>query len=60
MRAGLDCGVPVLSVSLTPHQFHETPHHIAIYKDHFVQKGREAAEAGLSDRKNAGGAGGMT
>jgi 6,7-dimethyl-8-ribityllumazine synthase len=47
MRAGLDSGVPVLSVSLTPHQFQETPHHIDIYKDHFVQKGREAAEAAL-------------
>ncbi len=47
MRAGLDTGVPVLSVSLTPHQFQETPHHIGIYKAHFVQKGREAAEAAL-------------
>lgn len=48
MRAGLDTGVPVLSVSLTPHQFQDTAHHIAIYRDHFVQKGREAAEAALS------------
>jgi len=47
MRAGLETGVPVLSVSLTPHQFQETPHHIAIYRDHLVQKGREAAEAAL-------------
>jgi 6,7-dimethyl-8-ribityllumazine synthase len=47
MRAGLDSGVPVLSVSLTPHQFQETPHHIGIFKAHFVQKGREAAEAAL-------------
>ena len=45
MRAGLDTGVPVLSVSLTPHHFHETPHHIAIFKTHFVEKGREAARA---------------
>ncbi len=47
MRAGLDTGVPVLSVSLTPHQFQETEHHVAIYARHFVQKGREAAEAAL-------------
>jgi len=47
MRAGLDTGVPVLSVSLTPHHFQETEHHIAIYRDHFVTKGREAAEAAL-------------
>jgi len=47
MRAGLDSGVPVLSVSLTPHQYQDTPHHRAIYAAHFVEKGREAAEAAL-------------
>ncbi len=47
MRAGLDTGVPVLSVSLTPHQYQETDHHNAIYRAHFVQKGREAARAAL-------------
>ncbi|CUK08407.1 6,7-dimethyl-8-ribityllumazine synthase 2 [Ruegeria denitrificans] len=47
MRAGMDTGVPVLSVSLTPHQYQETDHHNAIYRDHFVQKGREAAQAAL-------------
>lgn len=45
MRAGLDTGVPVLSVSLTPHNYQETDHHNAIYRDHFVIKGREAAQA---------------
>lgn len=45
MRAGLDTGVPVLSVSLTPHHFHETEHHKAIFRAHFVEKGREAARA---------------
>ncbi|MFK7753905.1 MAG: 6,7-dimethyl-8-ribityllumazine synthase [Sedimentitalea sp.] len=48
MRAGLDTGVPVLSVSLTPHQYQETAHHDAIYRAHFVEKGREAARAALS------------
>lgn len=47
MRASLDSGVPVLSVSLTPHHFQETEHHMAIYSDHFVTKGREAANAAL-------------
>ncbi|MDW3181337.1 6,7-dimethyl-8-ribityllumazine synthase [Roseobacter sp.] len=47
MRVGLDTGVPVLSVSLTPHQYQETDHHNAIYRAHFLQKGREAAEAAL-------------
>lgn len=47
MRVGLDTGVPVLSVSLTPHHFQETDHHRAIFREHFVKKGREAAEAAL-------------
>ncbi len=45
MRVGLDTGVPVLSVSLTPHHYQETAHHTSIYRDHFVVKGREAARA---------------
>jgi 6,7-dimethyl-8-ribityllumazine synthase len=45
MQAGLETGVPVLSVSLTPHQYQETDHHNRIFEAHFVQKGREAAEA---------------
>jgi 6,7-dimethyl-8-ribityllumazine synthase len=47
MQAGLESGVPVLSISLTPHQYQETKHHIAIFSEHFVLKGREAAEAAL-------------
>jgi len=47
MQVGLKTGVPVLSVSLTPHQFQETAHHLDIYADHFVIKGREAAQAAL-------------
>lgn len=47
MQAGLETGVPVLSVSLTPHHYQETDHHNAIYREHFIQKGREAAEAAL-------------
>lgn len=47
MRAALDTGVPVLSVSLTPHQYQDTAHHNAIFATHFAEKGREAAEAAL-------------
>lgn len=47
MRAGLDTGVPVLSVSLTPHHFQPTEHHINLYASHFVEKGREAGRAAL-------------
>ncbi|MGR3761125.1 6,7-dimethyl-8-ribityllumazine synthase [Roseobacteraceae bacterium NS-SX3] len=47
MRAGMDTVVPVLSVSLTPHQYQETEHHNAIYRAHFLEKGREAANAAL-------------
>lgn len=47
MQAGLETDVPVLSVSLTPHHFQETDHHTAIYREHFVLKGREAAKAAL-------------
>ena len=52
MRAGLDSGVPVLSVSLTPHQYQETAHHDAIFRAHFVDKGREAARAVLMLRES--------
>jgi len=47
MQVGLTTGVPILSVSLTPHHFQETLHHMAIYAYHFVLKGREAAQAAL-------------
>ena len=47
MQVSLETGIPVLSVSLTPHNFQETDHHQGIYKAHFVEKGREAANAAL-------------
>ncbi len=47
MQAGLETGVPVLSVSLTPHHYQETEHHTGIFASHFVVKGREAAHAAL-------------
>ena len=47
---GLETEVPVLSVSLTPHTFQETEFHISAFKEHFVQKGREAAMAAFRAR----------
>ncbi|NSX55561.1 6,7-dimethyl-8-ribityllumazine synthase [Parasulfitobacter algicola] len=51
MQAGLEADVPILSVSLTPHNFHDTEHHTSIYRQHFVLKGREAGEAALAFAK---------
>ncbi len=51
MQAGLETGVPILSVSLTPHHFQETIHHTKIYQEHFVIKGQEAAKAALQISK---------
>lgn len=47
MEVGLKTGVPVLSVSLTPHNFQPSTAHISFFSSHFVQKGREAAEAAM-------------
>lgn len=35
----------ILSVSLTPRHYHETEHHMRIFREHFDEKGREAARA---------------
>lgn len=45
MRVQLDTGVPVLSVVLTPHEFHEHEVHRAFFFDHLLTKGTEAAQA---------------
>ena len=45
MNVGLDTGVPCFSVSLTPHNYQETDLMTAFFRDHFIKKGREAAEA---------------
>lgn len=45
MRVQLDTEVPVLSVVLTPHHFHEHADHQEFFEKHFRIKGAEAAEA---------------
>ena len=48
MESGLKTGVPVLSVSLTPHNFQPTSEHQTFFKDHFLGKGREAADSAIA------------
>ena len=45
MRVQLDTDVPVFSVVLTPHHFHEHEEHQRYFREHFVKKGQEAAQA---------------
>src|SRR5580704_10179311 len=45
MKVQLETEVPVLSVVLTPQQFHEHDEHRAFFRRHFVTKGNEAALA---------------
>ncbi|NLG55157.1 MAG: 6,7-dimethyl-8-ribityllumazine synthase [Rhodococcus sp.] len=45
MRVQLDTDVPVFSVVLTPHHFHEHDEHVGYFTEHFVKKGAEAARA---------------
>ncbi|WP_353476260.1 6,7-dimethyl-8-ribityllumazine synthase (plasmid) [Salipiger sp. H15] len=47
MDAQLATGVPVFSVSLTPHHFQPKGEHETFYHAHFVHKGREAADAAV-------------
>ena len=45
MRVQLDTDVPVISVVLTPHHFHEHSEHASFFAEHFRVKGVEAAHA---------------
>ncbi len=47
MRVQMDCDVPVLSAVLTPRDFHETEEHVRFFREHFVKKGTEVAQACL-------------
>jgi len=48
MRAQMDADVPVLSVVLTPHHFHNSDEHVRFFREHFKVKGREAAQASMA------------
>jgi len=45
MQVQLETEVPVFSVVLTPHQFHNCNEHNTFFNEHFVVKGAEAASA---------------
>lgn len=45
MRVQLETGVPILSAVLTPHNFHDSAEHHRFFHEHFVVKGKEAAQA---------------
>lgn len=45
MQVQLETDTPMFSVSLTPHHFHAHEEHHAYFKEHFLKKGCEAAEA---------------
>lgn len=45
MQVQLETDVPVFTVVLTPHQFHSHDEHQNFFKEHFVVKGAEAAQA---------------
>ena len=47
MTVQLETGVPMFSVVLTPHQFHENQAHHRFFYEHFLTKGKEAAQACL-------------
>ncbi|HEY8964706.1 MAG TPA: 6,7-dimethyl-8-ribityllumazine synthase [Alphaproteobacteria bacterium] len=52
MRVGLDTGVPILSMVLTPLNFHQSEQHHKFFFDHFVIKGKELAAACLKTLEN--------
>lgn len=45
MQVQLDTEVPVFSAVLTPHHFHSHSEHQQYFHEHFLVKGREAAQA---------------
>jgi 6,7-dimethyl-8-ribityllumazine synthase len=45
MQVQLETAVPVISAVLTPHHFHSHEEHHTFFHQHFVVKGREAAQA---------------
>ncbi len=45
MQVQLETEVPVISASLTPHNYHNAPEQFDFFFGHFAKKGAEAAEA---------------
>lgn len=45
MNTQLATEIPIFSVVLTPHHYHEHSEHQKYFREHFVKKGKEAANA---------------
>ena len=52
MNVQLECEIPILSVVLTPHSFHEHQSHQQFFKEHLFIKGKEAAAACIQTLEN--------
>lgn len=52
MRVQLDTGVPILSIVMTPHNYHFHEDHHKFFFDHMVVKGKEAADACIKTLEN--------
>ena len=52
MRVQIESGVPVLSAVLTPRDFHEHDDHQRFFREHFVKKGVEVAQACMATIAN--------
>lgn len=52
MQVQLDTEVPVFTVVLTPHNYQETEKLVEFFREHFVIKGAEAAQAYFSTQEN--------
>jgi 6,7-dimethyl-8-ribityllumazine synthase len=52
MRVQLDVDIPVISVVLTPHHFHDHEQHALFFASHFELKGKEAARACTSTMRS--------
>lgn len=48
MQVQLEMEIPVLSVVLTPHHFHDGEDHKGFYNQHFIHKGAEAGDTCVS------------
>ncbi|MCV6576143.1 MAG: 6,7-dimethyl-8-ribityllumazine synthase [Cohaesibacter sp.] len=52
MQVQLETEVPIFSVALTPHHFHEHEEHLGYFSRHFITKGHEAAQACVTTLAN--------
>ncbi len=52
MQVSLESEVPVLSVVLTPHHFHDGEEHHQYFFNHFLKKGTEAGNACIKTLEN--------